>query len=1624
MRLKKFLICLLMLVGSYSNAQPPLDWVSTPSNGSQEDYITDVFVDPTGNTYACGNFKGSITFGSDNLFTNGGGEIFVVKYDPAGNPLWARQTNSVTDQNQTTASSIFVDALGNVYVCGYHSHQILLFSGLPLSSNSNNGFFIAKLTSNGTPIHLTGPTGASVGKSRADAIVGDGDFVYIAGSHEGALSLPGGPSLPVTQGGSDVFIAKIDSAFVGFTYAVSHGGPSEDLSSGIDINGNELYATGNYGADICTFFSGTDYVLPNYGNEALWLTRFNALTGVVSWSTSAGSSNGATRSNDVLIAGVQLFIVGGCSDSTIFVDQPSFSGPFIYNDTLFSNGGLDAFVARYNAGGFLQTEWNEGGTGTDEAFGIASASSCTELQICGSFEDSVNFGGTTPIIANDRSTFVISTNNSGALNWVEEEISDEDIEPASIYYANGRTSVGGYLNGDGYFTTVPLTSTSLAGVRDHFVYSFQCATPTPCKVSIDACAQNDTVVAPSLCQYPIGDYSGGIPVTDGCSTGSTTVTQDPVSPNILGPGINEVKLTVVDGAANEDVCFFEVVVKAVAAARIAQCGTKLIGETSGGAGNQFSSFSCSPTNTPGQDAFYQVTVDAETEFLQIKISNFIDANDPYLYVYWLANNCPDPFPTCADVDSMDVSTGEFSNNSEYLTFTAPHPGTYYLVIDSKVDSIESYDIEFNCSTQGIDFDVSGSCGDPDFDGIIPTVNGSLVDLTMQPCESVQICNRILIENETWEWMDSVQFELGDCYENINTATLSPDGPGSGEVDVAGSWAANYSLVDNSITWSFTNSTGNLWGDGTESSYDCTTPEQANAYDFCFDADITAGCLNSEGLTVGIKIGDDREKNGGAASNFFLIGTSNDFVLQDDNPFFSYPSATLCDGDPSVSPDSITTAGGSFTATAGIVFVDSNPTSATGEIDLGASTIGGPYTVTYTVGLCPFTHDFIVDIFAQDDPSFSYSNAAYCQGDADPTPTINGTTGGTFTALTGIVFTDGSPSPTGQIDLDLSTAGGPYWVVYTTPGPECVNVDSVQVTINAEDDPSIAYGAINHCDDDGNVLPTSIATGGGTFSEWSGSLTVNAGTGEVDILASPVGNYYVVYTTPGPDCPNTDSVEFNILPEDDPSFTYSAAAYCQHETNPVGNITGTGGGSFSGPGSVSFANFGTGEIDLLGSTAGGPYWIVYTSPGPTCPNADSVQITINAEDDSSFTYPSNIICLADTNPVANISGTSGGSFTATGGLIFTDGSPSPTGEIDIIGSGAGGPYTITYTTPGPDCPNSHDVIVNIYNEDDPTMSYVTNTFCSDETDPIPTVTTPGGSFSGSVNFVDNVTGEIDLDASTPGSNIEIVYTSPGPECPNTDTAYITINQADIAGISYTDTLFCETDPLAVCTITGSISGNFSTMSPTELALNTSSGDIDIPSSTVGGPYDVTFITIGACPDTMVLNITIFQTPTADAGPDQNIFGRFETQLAAVPTTVGQGVWSITSGSGTLDNPADSTSLIADLQNGETVMTWTVSNGACAEVSDDMSIFVSEIFVPEALTPNGDGNNDFFIINGIEALENNVEIFNRWGQVVYEAANYQNDWQGTDASGNELVSDTYFYIITAGEEKFKGFVVLKR
>ncbi|MBQ4822862.1 gliding motility-associated C-terminal domain-containing protein, partial [Aquimarina sp. MMG016] len=80
------------------------------------------------------------------------------------------------------------------------------------------------------------------------------------------------------------------------------------------------------------------------------------------------------------------------------------------------------------------------------------------------------------------------------------------------------------------------------------------------------------------------------------------------------------------------------------------------------------------------------------------------------------------------------------------------------------------------------------------------------------------------------------------------------------------------------------------------------------------------------------------------------------------------------------------------------------------------------------------------------------------------------------------------------------------------------------------------------------------------------------------------------------------------------------------------------------------------------------------------------------------------------------------------------------------------------------------------------------------------------------------------------------------------------------------------------------------------------------------------------------------------------------------------------------------------------------------------------IPEGFSPNGDGINDTWVISGLEAFPNHhIQLFNRWGDIVFDAKSYQNDWNGTSNGNRVFRSDeklpvgSYYYILDTGNSQ---------
>jgi hypothetical protein len=159
--------------------------------------------------------------------------------------------------------------------------------------------------------------------------------------------------------------------------------------------------------------------------------------------------------------------------------------------------------------------------------------------------------------------------------------------------------------------------------------------------------------------------------------------------------------------------------------------------------------------------------------------------------------------------------------------------------------------------------------------------------------------------------------------------------------------------------------------------------------------------------------------------------------------FNYPGTPYCTNAGTIPVTFISGhPGGAYSATPSGLSLN----SSTGAVTAGTSTANS-YTVTYMIasGSCAGSNTASITLNAPNTASLSYSGSSFCSNGTDPSPTVTGTQGGTFSNTTGIVFVGGSP---GQIDLDASTAGT-HTITYNIPdNGACTGfTTSTNVTIN-------------------------------------------------------------------------------------------------------------------------------------------------------------------------------------------------------------------------------------------------------------------------------------------------------------------------------------------------------------------------------------------------------------------------------------------------------------------------------------------------------------------------------------------------------------------------------------------------
>jgi gliding motility-associated-like protein len=119
---------------------------------------------------------------------------------------------------------------------------------------------------------------------------------------------------------------------------------------------------------------------------------------------------------------------------------------------------------------------------------------------------------------------------------------------------------------------------------------------------------------------------------------------------------------------------------------------------------------------------------------------------------------------------------------------------------------------------------------------------------------------------------------------------------------------------------------------------------------------------------------------------------------------------------------------------------------------------------------------------------------------------------------------------------------------------------------------------------------------------------------------------------------------------------------------------------------------------------------------------------------------------------------------------------------------------------------------------------------------------------------------------------------------------------------------------------------------------------------------------------------------------------------------------------LDNPAkEEPSASPDTSTLYTLHAVSTS-GCVGSGSIDVNV-ETKVLVPNAFSPNGDGIHDTWNITGLNGYPGaTVDVFNRWGQLVFHSEGYSNPWDGR-YSGGLVPTGTYYYVIDPKNNKSK-------
>ena len=586
----------------------------------------------------------------------------------------------------------------------------------------------------------------------------------------------------------------------------------------------------------------------------------------------------------------------------------------------------------------------------------------------------------------------------------------------------------------------------------------------------------------------------------------------------------------------------------------------------------------------------------------------------------------------------------------------------------------------------------------------------------------------------------------------------------------------------------------------------------------------------------------------------------------------------------------------------------------------------------------------------------------------------------------------SISPTGIL---TGLTAGTDTVSYTVTNICGIATATFPITINLTPSPGVLSGPTHICVGSSVILSSTVS--GGTWSSSFPAIAPVVSTGEVYGIAT--GTVTITYTVHNTFCSSNITTTVTVDSIVVPGIITGTTTACEGGTITLSSSKTGGVWSCSNP-AVSIA--GTGIVTGLTT---GTALVSYTVTNMCGPKTTTKTITINPlPDPGIITGPKNVcagasIALSDPSNIG------------TGIWISDNTTVATVSGIGVVTGISSGTSMITYSvTTSAGCTGLVNYMVTVL--------------------PVP----PDGSISGPPQLC-------------AGLPVTLTETASGGTWTSTDTSVATINAVtgethivrpgavtitytglpNILGCSNMDTFLLKILSSAPFTIKETLT-NIS-------CKGRNDGSIAILIVGGKGPWQYTWSNGGTSPAITELTPGSYDLKVSDVTTGCDASEKYkiiEPDSLNVTAEVTKELCDQSNGAVTLavmggtapyyykwSNKKED-DRIANLPAGVYTVTVTDYNSCEQQLSADVTRGdCREIVVHDGMSPNGDGINDLWSIDGIEIYKDNlVQLFDKWGDKVFEQRGYKNKWDGRGRNGSLIPDGTYFYIIKLNAENGAG------